>query len=271
MNITEVRSASPLSPSTYDFRVRAVGMDGLLKSPWVEVEQFPVADTPLPGVPAQHSSSRVRSGVLRYAYDNLNVDNGGAGRGRVFHVGKVPCPVPGGGHPGWSVAQVIADSLEVEITGLSNGTLYKARVRGLVRRSDGTGTDIEGPWSGPSNQERPVRDTVPLTCGVADTRTGAVILPRSLELTPVRGKVFEITSAMHPSADGQFFVLDVNRGDKYALAYNIVGLETRPVAPGITAGADFVAEAEPTARPRLCSLSSSIADIAVQCGWVVAN
>ena len=126
----------------------------------------------------------------------------------------------------WSVAQVIASQLEAQITGLTDGTPYEARVRRLVSRSDGTGTDIESPWSEPSNQERPVRDTLALTYSVADTRTGTVISPRSEEkLTPRRGEVISMTNAMHRATDGRFFVLDVDRHNEYARAYNVVEFE----------------------------------------------
>ena len=79
---TVIRTVA-LALGTYDFRVRSVGHGGLLKSAWVEITDIPLIVTPTPAASVSNVLSRVRSQTLRFAWDNLDVDNGGIGGARV--------------------------------------------------------------------------------------------------------------------------------------------------------------------------------------------
>ena len=116
-----------------------------------------------------------------------------------------------------------------------------------------------------------MKDTITLTYGVVDTRSGAVITPRSVELTSGEGEVIEITNSAHHATDCQFYVLDVDHGDQYAQAYNLVELETRAVDADIMAEAGYIAEAEPAMGPRRYSVGPSFTVSAVQLWWLVVN
>ena len=133
----------------------------------------------------------------------------------------------------------------VDVNGLTDGTTYEMRVMGSVERSDQTRTAVDGPWSAASNAEKPVKDTVTLTYGVANTRTGAITNPRDVEVPFTGGVTFEITNGANPVTAGQFYALDLARGDEYAHDYNLQALETRPLATDITAGSNYVEEANP--------------------------
>ena len=142
---------------------------------------------------------------------------------------------------------------------------------GLVDRSDPGGTDVAGAWSAASNQQNPVKDTVTLTYGVANTRTGAITAPRTIELTPSTGQEIEITNSANPVTAGQFYALDVDRGDEYARNYNIVLLETRPLPTDITAGSNYVAEADVNTGERRYSIGPAANNSSTQRWFVEVN
>lgn len=116
-----------------------------------------------------------------------------------------------------------------------------------------------------------MKDTVTLSYGVADTRTGAITSPRTVDLTPGTGSVIEITNAANPATAGQFYALDVDRGPEYAQNYNIISLETRPLPSDITAGADFMAEADVNTGARRYSVGPTIAITATQLWYIEVN
>ena len=157
------------------------------------------------------------------------------------------------------------------ITGLTNGTFYEARIRGVAVRSDATNTEVEGPWSTESNQEKPVKDTVTLTYGVANTRTGAITAPRTLELTPNSGSEIQITNPQNPVVLGQFYALDIDRGDEYARNFNIVTLETRPLPTDITAGSNYVVEADVNTGERRYSIGPAGDNSSIQRWFIEVN
>ena len=248
-----------LALGTYDFRVRSVGHGGMLKSSWVEVAGIPLIATPTPATSQSNTLSRVRSQTLRFRWDNLDVDNGGVGAARVNKAARYDFQYREAGQQSWGNLVGHNDTINVDVDGLTNGTIYEMRVMGTVRRSDGSMTALAGLWSGASNQEKPVKDTVTLTYGVAATRTGAITAPRDIEAPFTGGVTFEITNAANPVTAGQFYALDLARGDEYAHDYNLQALETRPLATDITAGSNYMAEANPGSGPRRYSVGPSTA------------
>ena len=74
---------TPIPLGTYDFRVRAVSPNGHLKSNWVELASIPVIATPVPAASTSNVLTRVRSRTLRFAWQDLDVNNGGSGAARV--------------------------------------------------------------------------------------------------------------------------------------------------------------------------------------------
>ena len=257
-----------LSASSYDFRVRSVGTGGHLQSAWVELLAIPVILTPTPAASTTHSLTRVQSGTLRFTWDNLDVTNGGVGAARVVKTARYEYQYRVGGAATWGTPQDVSGRTFDDILGLANGTEYEAAARAHVRRSDATMTDVTGPWSGPSNREKPVKDTVTLTYGMAATRTGAILSPRSVELTPATGLVIEITNPSNPAAAGQFYALDIARGAEYDHNYNVAALETRPLPSDITQGGSYQAEAEPVTGPRRYSVGPAIDISAIQ-RWLI--
>ena len=250
---TMVRAtAVPLG--TYDFRVRSVGHGGVLASAWVEITNIPLIATPTPAASTSNVLSRVRSQTLRFVWDNLDVNNGGVGAARVVKSANYDYQYREVGALSWGNLVAHNASSNVQVNGLTNGTEYEMRVMGSVERSDATRTEVDGPWSAESNAVRPVKDNLTLTYGVSASRTGAIISPRSIEVPLTGGTTFEITNAANPSTDGQFYVLDLSRGDEYAHDYNLTALETRPLPTDITAGAAYVAEMEPATGPRRYSV-----------------
>ena len=99
--------------------------------------------------------------------------------------------------------------------------------------------------------------TITLMYGVADTRTGPIINPRTIEVPVPGGITFEITNASYPAIDGQFYVMDVARAAGYSRKYDLSVLETRPIPSDITAGSAYRAEAEPVSGPRRYSVGPS--------------
>lgn len=264
------RNTAPLAAGTYDVRVRAVGVNSSIRSAWVELLNIPLITTPAPGVSTGHALSRAGSGTLRFDWDNLDVNNGGTGAARVVKTATYQIEWREVGAANWGAPSAVAGATHQEVSSLVNGTQYEMRVRGLARRSDGTNTDVEGQWSAVSNQEKPVKNTVTLTYGVAATRTGPITSPRTLELTPGTGSEIEITNASHPAVAGEFYVLDIARGEEYGQTYNILVLETRPLPSDITAGAAYMAEAEPATGtgPRRYSVGPAV-DITATQRWLV--
>ena len=268
---TSVRNSTGLPLGSYDFRVRAVSPGGHLRSSWTEVLNIPVIATPTPATSATHRLSRLRSRALTFSWDSLDVSNGGTGAGRVVKAARYEYQYREFGVLTWPGTVENSGQIVNEIDSLTNGQLYEARVRGVVRRSDSTMTDIDGPYSGVSNSEKPVKTTVTLTYGVAPTRTGVIASPRTLELRPGVGSQIEITNALHPAASGEFYALDIDRGDRYAQNYNIVLLETRPLPTDITAGADYMEEVEPASGPRRFSVGPSVAISTTQLWQIEVN
>ena len=267
-NSTTVRMTA-VSLGNYDFRVRAVSPNGHLQSSWVEVLNIPLIATPTPVASVSNVLTRVRSQTLRFRWGDLDVNNGGTGAALVtkhatydFQYREV------GGSYGALVAH--SDLTAVDVDGLTDGTMYEMRVMGTVRRSDMTMTDVVGPWSAASNAEKPVKDTVTLTYGVAATRTGAITAPRDIEVPFTGGATFEITNGANPVTAGQFYALDLARGDEYAHDYNLQALETRPLATDITAGSNYVAEANPGSGPRRYSVGPSTAIDRTQIWYIEA-
>ena len=259
--------ATALPFGTYDFRVRSVGHGGVLQSAWVELTDIPLIASPVPAASTVLLLSRLRSQHLRFAWSNLDVDNGGAGSARVVKTATYDYQYRVVGAV-WG-ALVAHDAVSnAEVGGLTNGLFYEMRVMGSVLRSDGTGTTVDGPWSGPSNQEKPVKTTVTLTYGVAPSRTGAIPAPRVLELRPGTGSTIEITNPMNPSALGEFYALDIGRGDEYARDYVITALETRPLPSDISMGADYLAEAEPAMGPRRYSVGPTVVVNSIQLWFI---
>ena len=270
LTTTSIRNGTPLALTAYDFRVRAVSTGGHLRSSWIELLNVPVIATPTPGTSLTHSLVRVRSRTLSFSWDDLDVDNGGAGQTRVVKQTRYEYQYREEGLTVWGAAVEHTDHTGHEIDSLTNGTMYEARVRGVVRRSDGSMSEINGAYSGASNPEKPVKTTVTLTYGVAATRTGMITAPRTLELTPGAGSQIEITNTMNPVLAGEFYALDIDRGEQYARNYNIVVLETRPLPSDITMGADYMAEAEPTpgTGPRRYSVGPAVATSSTQ-PWLI--
>ena len=264
---TSTRSTSSLALGNYDFRIRSVGQGGLLRSGWTELLNIPVIATPTPATSVNNLLTRVRSQSLRFAWDDLDVDNGGSGATRVVKTSTYDFQYREAGQA-WGNLTGHNDSTFVNVNGLVNGILYEMRVMGSVLRSDGTGTSVAGLWSAASNQEKPVKDTVTLTYGVAASRTGVITDPRTAELPLTGGTTFEITNAMNPVTDGQFYVLDIARGDEYDRAYNLSVLETRPLATDITAGSNYMAESEPASGPRRYSVGPSTAITQTQIWYI---
>ena len=263
-----IRNTAPLPLGTYDVRVRSVGIGGLLKSNWVELLNIPVIVTPTPIASPNNILTRNGSQTLRFSWDNLDVNNGGSGAARVIKEAIYDYQYREAGTLTWGSLVAHNTSLIVDVRNLINGTTYEMRVMATVERSDMTRTDVPGPWSNASNQERPVKDTVTLTYGVAPTRTGAISSPRTVEIPVNGGITFEITNALNPVADGEFYALDFARGDEYARDYNISVLETRPLATDITAGSSYMAEANPSTGPRRYSVGPAAANSAVQTWYV---
>ena len=79
---------------------------------------------------------------------------------------------------------------------------------------------------------------------------------------------FEITNAVNPVVDGQFYAMDISRGDEYASDYSITVLETRPLATDITAGSSYVAESEPATGPRRYSVGPATTNNQTQIWYV---
>ena len=260
---TSTRDAA-LALSDYDFRVRSVGHGGLLQSAWVELQNIPIIVTPTPAASTSNVLTRVASQHLRFTWEDLDVNNGGAGAARVVKQSSYDYQYREVGVLTWGGLVGHNASLSVNVQGLTDGVMYEMRVMGTVIRSDGTGTMVEGPWSAASNSEKSVKDTVTLTYGVADTRTGAITAPRDLELPFVGGREFEITNGSNPVTDGQFYVLDLARGPEYSQNYNLTVLETRPLPTDITSGPNYVEEAEPASGPRRYSVGPSQAISQVQ-------
>lgn len=259
--------ATALMNASHDFRVRAVGAGGLRRSAWSEVLNIPVIATPTPAQITAHVLSRVRSRTLRFTWTNVDVTNGGAGAGLVRKVATYQFERREAGAAVFPNLPTDTTHLTEDVAGLDNGELIEMRVRGVVRRSDGSNTSIEGPWSEASNQEKPVKDNVTVTFGVADSRTGAITSPRTIEVpTNGDGVTIDITSSTNPATAGQFYALDVARGPEYDHAYNVRKLETRPLPSDITRGADFQAENEPATGPRRYSVGPALA-IAVTQLW----
>ena len=265
-----VRNMTLLALGDYDFRVRAVSPGGHLRSSWIELLNIPVITTPTPATSTIHRLSRVRSLTLSFAWSDLDVDNGGSGQTRVVKDARYEYQYREVGQA-WGVVVQHTDHTGHEIDGLTDGTFYEARVQGIVRRSDGSMSEITGAYSGASNQEKPVKTTVTLTYGVAPTRTGAISSPRTLELTPGVGRQIEITNALNPAQSGDYYALDIDRGAQYARNYNIVALETRPLPSDITMGADYVEEMEPATGPRRYSIGPAIAINSTQIWLVEVN
>ena len=269
VNNTTVR-VTALALGNYDFRVRAVSPNGHLQSGWVEVLNIPLIATPTPAASASNVLTRVRSQTLHYEWDNLDVDNGGVGAARVVKAAAYEFQYKEQTLANWPALTANSASVGADIAGLTNGTLYETRVRGSATRSDGTGTNVVGAWSPASNAQKPVKDAVTLTYGVAATRTGAITSPRTVEVTPGtgNGSVIEITNAANPAVAGEYFVLDVSRGLEYDRDFNITALETRPLPTDITAGASFVAEANPPTGPRRYSVGPATAISSIQVWYV---
>ena len=259
-----------LAFGSYDFRVRAVGAGGHLASLWTELTGIPLIATPTPSAASSVVLSRLRSRTLRFRFSDLDVTNGGSGSARVTKQARHEYQYREVGD-GWPALSGEVSGTSVDISGLTDGVLHEARVRGLVTRSDGTNTEIEGPWSAASNQERPVKDTVTLTYGMAASRTDAIRNPRSLELRPNVGQEIQITNPQNAAQAGEFYALDVDRGDQYARGYDIQTLETRPLATDITAGANYVEEAEPASGPRRWSVGPAAANSSSQRWFVQVN
>ena len=139
---------------------------------------------------------------------------------------------------------------------------------GTVERSDMSRTDVVGPWSGASNAETPVKNTVTLTYGVSDSRTGTITAPRTIEIPLTGGVTFEITNAGNPALDGQFYVMDLARGPEYDRVYDLTVLETRPLPTDITAGSTYMAEPEPASGPRRYSVGPAVATSATQLWYI---
>ena len=265
---TSTRNASPLALVSYDFRARSVGQGGLLRSGWTELLNIPVIATPTPGTSANNVLTRVRSQTLRYVWDNLDVNNGGSGQARVVKAARYEYQYRVENAPDWGSLVAHATATAAQVSGLVDGTMYEMRVQGVVQRSDGTGTDVTGLWSAASNAEKPVKQTATLTYGVAPTRTGIISSPRTVEI-PLTGSItFEITNALNPVADGEFYALDLARGDEYDRAYNLSVLETRPLATDITAGSNYMVEVEPASGPRRYSVGPSTAITQTQIWYI---
>ena len=74
---TTVR-ATGLTLGTYDFRVRAVGVGGLMNSNWVSVTGIPLIVTPTPAAATTRNLQRNGSARLRLNWNDLDVNNGGS-------------------------------------------------------------------------------------------------------------------------------------------------------------------------------------------------
>ena len=259
-----------LTGASYDFRVRSVGHGGVFASAWVELADIPVIATPSPAESTVNTLSRLRSQALHFAWENLDVSNGGVGDTEVVKAATYDYQYREAGTGDWGSLVAHNDTTSVQIAGLTNGTMYEMRVMGTVERSDQTRTEVNGPWSAPSNQEKPVKTSVTLTYGVSDTRTGAITSPRTVEVPLGGGVSFEITNAANPVTDGQFYVLDLGRGDEYSQSYNVGALETRPLPTDITAGAAYMAESEPTpgTDPRRYSVGPATANTQTQIWYI---
>ena len=261
------RNTVPLTNAVYDFRVRAVSTGGHLRSGWTELLTIPIIATPTPAQSQNNVLSRVSSGTLRFSWDNLSVNNGGSGSARVV---KSPTyeyerrEVT----QDWNPFTAESGSISATVSGLINGVEIEMRVRGVVSRSDSSNTEIQGPWSVPSNAVRPVKDRVTLDFGFSATRTGVILSQRTVEVPITGGITFEITNSANPVASGQFYVLDVARGDEYDHDYNVSSLETRPLPTDITAGSTYMAEAEPNSGPRRYSVGPAATNNQTQTWYI---
>ena len=148
-----------------------------MNSNWVSVTGIPLIVTPTPAAASTRNLQRNGSARLRLNWNDLDVNNGGSGSARVTKniVYDIQHREVSGAY---GPATRMGTSTNRTITGLANGTFYEARIRGIAIRSDATNTEVEGPWSTESNQEKPVKDTVTLTYGVANTRDRSHHLPK---------------------------------------------------------------------------------------------
>ena len=262
------RNTAPLTNADYDFRVRAVSIGGHLRSGWTELLNIPIIATPTPAESINNVLSRVASETLRFVWDILTVNNGGTGAARVVKNPTYHFQRRAVGTPTWGAFSGTSLSNNTTIPGLTNGVEVEMRVRGSVVRSDGTNTIVDGPWSQPSNPVRPVKNTVSVVYGVAASRTSVILLPRTVEVPINGGVTFFITDPGHPVAMGQFYALDVARGDEYDHNYVLDALETRPLATDITRGGNYVAEAEPASGPRRYSIGPADANNQTQTWYI---
>ena len=267
MTTTSTNSGSiTVTNAAQDFRVLAV--NGVLKSGRTELLNIPVIETPTPATANSLSISRVSPGRLRFNWNDLDVNNGGSGSTLVNKNASYRYQYRAESSSDWGAVRTGSTSTNVTASGLTNGTNYEFRVRGIVTKSD-DGSDVEGLWSNASTAQRPVKNTVTMTYGVANSRTGTIIDPRTIEI-PVSGDgvEFEAINADHPITAGQYNVLDIARGDEYSTEYDIDVLETRPLVTDITAGSSYMAEAEPDSGSRRYSVGPSQA-FSVTITWYV--
>ena len=262
------RNTSPLANASYDFRVRAVSIGGLIRGGWTELLNIPIIPTPTPATSTSNVLSRVRSQTLRFSWDNLSVNNGGSGSARVVKSPSYEYQQREQGQTLWEQFIGTSSSISATISGLTNGEELEMRVRGVVLRSDGTNSRVDGDWSAASNAERPVKDRVTLNFGFSATRTGVILSQRTVEVPITGGITFEITNSANPVASGQFYVLDVARGDEYDHDYNVSSLETRPLPTDITAGSTYMAEAEPNSGPRRYSVGPAATNNQTQTWYI---
>lgn len=115
---------------------------------------------------------------------------------------------------------------------------------------------------------QPATEKVTMSYGMADTRTGPIIDPRSVEIPVIGGVTFEITNSIYGALDGQFYVMDIARGPQYSRNFNLSVLETRPLPSDITAGSAFVTGPEPVTGPRRYSVGPAVT-IAVLQRWFI--
>ena len=240
-----------------DFRVRSVGQGEVLKSDWTELLNIPVIDTPTPDTATSLNLRRVSPGKLRFSWDDLDVNNGGSGSKRVTKNASYRYQYREEGDTTWGSTNTTGTGASVDVSNLTNGTNYEMRVYGTVTNNDGDA--VNGEWSETSDAERPVKNTVTINYGVSDSRTDDIINSRTLEVSISGGSEFDAISSSYPITNGQYNVIDIERGDEYAQVYNLSVLETRPLVTDITTGSSYEAETEPNSGPRRYSIGPSTA------------